>query len=312
MPRSARPAQVGIARGRLSLIGLASSSRSRSQCGSSSGPSTAISATTSTVTATIAQVSDSLDTGDIVTYRDVIVGEVRSFTANGHGGAELQLRLHASSARSVPCQRHGDRGAQPACSATPRSTCVPPGQRSRHVAAQRRARRCRLLARRRSACKPRSADAYDLITAVHPARLDAALTSLATRCRARGRRWASWWTRRRNTCGRSPRPSRAGRGHLPLRHGDHRTRPRQPGPARRAGATCSPRRKPSPRSGRRWSNCWRSRPARSPAPANLLQPHRRRFRHRRHQRAAAAAGIGRRPERAAGLDPRLSSRWPTR
>jgi phospholipid/cholesterol/gamma-HCH transport system substrate-binding protein len=184
MPRSARPAQVGIARGRLSLIGLSVFVALALAVWLVFRSFNGDFGDNVTVTATIAQVSDSLDTGDIVTYRDVIVGEVRSFTANGRGGAELRLRLHASSARSVP--------SNVTAIAVPASLfgntqidLVPPA----HAAGTSLHNGARVGADSSAAAlglQTALSDAYDLITAVHPARLDAALTSLATALQGEG------------------------------------------------------------------------------------------------------------------------------
>ena len=183
-PRSARPAQVGITRGRRSAVGLGVFLVLalgvwlvfRSFNGDFGD--------NVDVTATIAQVSDSLDTGDAVSYHDVIVGEVRSFTANGHGGAELRLRLHASSARAVP--------SNVTAVAVPASlfgntqiVLMPPAtgaaaslRNGEHIGADSSPAAVGL--------QTALADAYDLITAVHPAELDAALTALATALQGEG------------------------------------------------------------------------------------------------------------------------------
>ena len=183
-PRSARPAQVGVTRGRRSAIGLgvfvvlalAVWLVFRSFAGDFGD--------NVDVSATIAQVSDSLDTGDVVTYHDVIVGEVRSFTANGRGGAELKLRLHASSARVVPSNVTAVAVPASLFGNTQIVLMPPPAdaatslRRGQHIGADSSPAAVGL--------QTALADAYDLITAVHPADLDAALTSLATALQGEG------------------------------------------------------------------------------------------------------------------------------
>jgi phospholipid/cholesterol/gamma-HCH transport system substrate-binding protein len=130
------------------------------------------------VTARISQIGDSLDTGDIVTYRDVIVGEVRSFKPDGHGGADLRLRIGAHFARQVP-------GTVTAL-AVPATLfgnteilLLPPAD----VRSAPRLRNGQRVAADASpgavGLQTALADAYDLITSVHPAQLDSALTALA-------------------------------------------------------------------------------------------------------------------------------------
>ncbi|MDT5000692.1 MAG: phospholipid/cholesterol/gamma-HCH transport system substrate-binding protein, partial [Mycobacterium sp.] len=136
------------------------------------------------VTAGISQVGDSLDTGDIVTYRDVIVGEVTSFQANGRGGAELRLRVQSHFARSIP--------ANVTAVAVPASLfgateilLLPPAQLS--TASLRSGQDVAPdVSPAAAGLQTALADAYNLITSVHPAELDAALTSLASAIQNQG------------------------------------------------------------------------------------------------------------------------------
>lgn len=131
------------------------------------------------VTARIGQIGDSLDTGDIVTYRDVIVGEVRSFTPDGHGGADLRLRIGAHFARQVP-------GTVTAL-AVPATLfgnteilLLPPHTITQSQPSLRNGQRVAADASPGAVgLQTALADAYDLITSVHPAQLDSALTALA-------------------------------------------------------------------------------------------------------------------------------------
>lgn len=129
------------------------------------------------VTASIGQIGDSLDTGDIVTYRDVIVGEVRSFKPDGHGGADLKLRIETRFARqvpsnvtalAVPATLFGNTEILLLPPAAATATALRDGQR---VPADASPGALGL--------QTALADAYNLITSVHPAQLDSALTALA-------------------------------------------------------------------------------------------------------------------------------------
>jgi phospholipid/cholesterol/gamma-HCH transport system substrate-binding protein len=183
-PRSARPAQVGVTRGRRAQLGIAVFAVIalliwlvfRSFNGDFGN--------NVTVTASIAQVSDSLDRGDIVTYRDVIVGEVRSYTANGRGGAELRLRLHASAAKVVPSNVSAV--AVPASLFGNTQILLMPAQHDASTSLRNGAHVGADTSPAAAGLQTALADAYDLITAVHPAQLDAALTSLATALQGEG------------------------------------------------------------------------------------------------------------------------------
>jgi phospholipid/cholesterol/gamma-HCH transport system substrate-binding protein len=129
------------------------------------------------VTASIGRIGDSLDTGDIVTYRDVIVGEVRSFKPDGHGGADLRLRIQANFARNIPTGVTAL--AVPATLfGNTEILLLPPATIGGQVLHNGQ----RVLADASPGAvglQTALADAYDLITSVHPAQLDAALTALA-------------------------------------------------------------------------------------------------------------------------------------
>jgi phospholipid/cholesterol/gamma-HCH transport system substrate-binding protein len=136
------------------------------------------------VGAQIAQVGDSLDDGDIVTYRDVIVGEVASFAPARTGGATLRLQLHSDLARQVPANVTAVAVPANLFGAT-QILLLPPEAPS---AASLRAGQTipADASPAASGLQTALADAYDLITAVHPAQLDAALTALATAVQGRG------------------------------------------------------------------------------------------------------------------------------
>jgi phospholipid/cholesterol/gamma-HCH transport system substrate-binding protein len=137
-----------------------------------------------TVGAEIAQVGDSLDDGDIVTYRDVIVGEVASFAPARTGGATLRLQLHSDLARQIPANVTAVAVPANLFGAT-QILLLPP-----NVASDARLNAGQTIpadaSPAASGLQTALADAYDLITAVHPAQLDAALTALATAVQGQG------------------------------------------------------------------------------------------------------------------------------
>ena len=136
------------------------------------------------VTASISQIGDSLDTGDIVTYRDVIVGEVRAFRPDGHGGADLTLRIQSHFAHNVPANvtalavpatLFGNTEILLLPPANPAPSALHDGQRVPADASPGAV-----------GLQTALADAYDLITSVHPAQLDSALTALADALQGQG------------------------------------------------------------------------------------------------------------------------------
>ena len=136
------------------------------------------------VSVKIAQVGDSLDNGDIVTYRDIIVGEVTSFAPDRSGGAMLHLSLHSDLARQVPSNVTALAVPANLFGATqvlllPQRT---PSSRSLHAGQLISPDSSPAAAGLQTAL----ADAYNLLVAVHPAQLDAALTALATAISGQG------------------------------------------------------------------------------------------------------------------------------
>lgn len=136
------------------------------------------------VSARISQAGDALERGDIVTYRDVIVGEVTDATGNLDGSAVLSLKIQRADADvipadvtavAVPASLFGATkiellpGAQPTAQRLHDGALVPadrnPGAAGLQTAL---------------------ANAYTLLTAVHPAQLDAALSALATALQGQG------------------------------------------------------------------------------------------------------------------------------
>jgi phospholipid/cholesterol/gamma-HCH transport system substrate-binding protein len=137
-----------------------------------------------TVSAELAKAGDALEQGDIVTYRNVIVGEVTDSTGNADGGAVAQLKIDPGAARRIP--------ADVTAVAVPASlfgnTKIELLPRPHPAAA--RLREGDVIAADRSptaeSLQTALQNAYALLTAVHPAQLDAALSALATALQGQG------------------------------------------------------------------------------------------------------------------------------
>jgi len=136
------------------------------------------------VTAGITDAGDSLEPGDAVTFRDIIVGEVRSAGKSANGGAQVALTIQQQFARvipanvlsiAVPVNLFGSTAVQ----------LVPPPQPSAqtlregtHIAAD--------TSPGAAGLQSALTDAYQLLTAIRPADLDAALTALADALQGQG------------------------------------------------------------------------------------------------------------------------------
>ena len=130
------------------------------------------------VSARINRAGDALEQGDIVTYRDVIVGEVTTATGTLQGGAVLQLKIHRDNAAvipanvtavAVPASLFGQTKVMLLPGATTSGPRLHDGQvivADTNPAA--------------SSLQTALANAYTLLTSVHPAQLDAALSALAS------------------------------------------------------------------------------------------------------------------------------------
>lgn len=131
-----------------------------------------------TVSAQLATAGDSLEQGDIVTYRNVIIGEVSEATGNADGGAVAKLRIdprqgeqipEAVSAVAVPASLFGNTKVE----LLPAADASGPRLREGSVIKADRSPAAESL-------QTALANAYTLLTSVHPAQLDAALSALAT------------------------------------------------------------------------------------------------------------------------------------
>jgi virulence factor Mce-like protein len=138
-----------------------------------------------TVSAELAKAGDALEQGDIVTYRNVIVGEVSDSAGNADGGAVAKLKIDPHEAAKIP--------ANVTAVAVPASLfgntkieLLPPAEPSgaflhdKSVIAADTSPTAESL-------QTALANAYTLLTSIHPAQLDAALSALATALEGQGR-----------------------------------------------------------------------------------------------------------------------------
>jgi phospholipid/cholesterol/gamma-HCH transport system substrate-binding protein len=137
-----------------------------------------------TVSAQLAKAGDALEQGDIVTYRNVIIGEVTSSTGNADGGAVAKLKIDPNAAAKIP--------ANVTAVAVPASLfgntkieLLPPAKNSDTFL-----RDNAVIAADTSptaeSLQTALENAYTLLTSVHPAQLDAALSALATALEGQG------------------------------------------------------------------------------------------------------------------------------
>lgn len=133
------------------------------------------------VTATISQAGDALEQGDIVTFRDVIVGEVTSASGRVDGSAALRLKIHRSAADVIPANVQALAVPQSLFGST-KIVLVPPAHLSGASAPTLREGTAIRADDSPAAESLQTAlsKAYTLLTAVHPAQLDVALSALAT------------------------------------------------------------------------------------------------------------------------------------
>lgn len=136
------------------------------------------------VAAELAKAGDALEQGDIVTFRSVIVGEVTDSTGSADGGAVAELRIDPHAAEQIP--------ANVTAVAVPASLfgntkieLLPPAN---PVAAHLQDNGVISADRSPTAESLQTAleNAYTLLTSVHPAQLDAALSALATALQGQG------------------------------------------------------------------------------------------------------------------------------
>lgn len=136
------------------------------------------------VNAELAKAGDSLEQGDIVTYRNVIVGEVSDSTGDTGGGAIAKLKIDPKDAGqiparvtaiAVPASLFGNTKVELLPMAKPSGPMLHDGDT---VHADRRPAA--------ESLQTALANVYTLLTSVHPAQLDAALSALATALQGQG------------------------------------------------------------------------------------------------------------------------------
>jgi phospholipid/cholesterol/gamma-HCH transport system substrate-binding protein len=137
-----------------------------------------------TVSAELAKAGDALEQGDIVTYRRVIIGEVADSTGGADGGAVAKLRIDPAAAREIPASVSAV--AVPASLFGNTKIELVPGKDTSGP----RLHEGSVIAADRSPAaeglQTALANAYTLLTSVHPAQLDAALSALATALQDQG------------------------------------------------------------------------------------------------------------------------------
>lgn len=137
-----------------------------------------------TVSAEVGQAGDSLTDNDIVTYREVIVGQVLSYEATGTGGARLRLRIAAPKADQIPAGVTAIAVPASLFGSTKIVLIAPKVLDGPHLADGN------LVPADTSpssnGLQTALSDLYTLLTAVRPAELNSALTALATALDGRG------------------------------------------------------------------------------------------------------------------------------
>lgn len=137
-----------------------------------------------TVSAELAKAGDALEQGDIVTYRNVIIGEVSNSAGDSAGGAIAKLKIDPKAAAQIPANVTAV--AVPASlfgntkiELLPRAATGGPKLHDGSVIAADRSPAAESL-------QTALANAYDLLSSIHPAQLDAALSALATALQGQG------------------------------------------------------------------------------------------------------------------------------
>lgn len=138
------------------------------------------------VSAQLAKAGDALEVGDIVTYRSVIIGEVTDAAGTADGGATARLLIDPSAAARIPASVTAV--AVPASLFGTTKVELVPGR----DASGPRLREGSVIAADRSpaaeSLQTALANAYTLLSSVHPAQLDAALSALAAALDGQGAR----------------------------------------------------------------------------------------------------------------------------
>lgn len=138
-----------------------------------------------TVSAELAKAGDALEQGDIVTYRNVIVGEVTDSTGNAAGGAVATLKIDPTAAEQIPAGVTAVALPASLFGNTKIELLPPPNPAADHL------RPGAVITADRSptaeSLQTALQNAYTLLVSVHPAQLDAALSALASALQGQGR-----------------------------------------------------------------------------------------------------------------------------
>ena len=137
-----------------------------------------------TVSAHLSKVGDALEQGDIVTYRDMIVGRVTSATGSLDGTAVLGLKIHRRDAAVIPAGVTALAVPASLFGAT-KVMLLPPARDTGARLGNADVIDADTTPTAQS-LQTALANAYTLLTAVHPAELDAALFALANALRGQG------------------------------------------------------------------------------------------------------------------------------
>jgi len=139
-----------------------------------------------TVSAELAKAGDALEQGDIVTYRRVIIGEVTESTGNADGGAVAKLKIDPQAAEQIPANVTAVAVPASLFGNTKIELLPPASPVAGHLEDNGviRADRSPTAESLQTALE----NAYTLLTSVHPAQLDAALSALARALDGQGAR----------------------------------------------------------------------------------------------------------------------------
>lgn len=137
-----------------------------------------------TVSAQLSQAGDALEVGDIVTYLDVIIGEVTGTTGQLSGGATVTLKLDPAAAAVVPAHVTAVALPESLFGAT-RIELVATADDSGPKLKNGDVIKADTSPAGES-LQTALANAYTLLSAVHPAQLDQALSALATALQGQG------------------------------------------------------------------------------------------------------------------------------
>ncbi|MDT4940172.1 MAG: phospholipid/cholesterol/gamma-HCH transport system substrate-binding protein [Pseudonocardiales bacterium] len=137
-----------------------------------------------TVSAELAKAGDALEQGDIVTYRSVIIGEVTDSTGTAEGGAVAELKIDPHAAAQIPANVTAVAVPASLFGNTKIELLPPTSPAAAHLVDKS------VISADRSptaeSLQTALENAYTLLTSVHPAQLDAALSALATALQGQG------------------------------------------------------------------------------------------------------------------------------